>query len=187
MRTATLLPVLASIWVSPTGCAGNDDDNCVPNETRFCTNATARGVQTCTAEGDWGYCSIACSGRPSGFYEASYTERSGTCGELTTAIIDLDASHWSTGGLPQACTGGSNESGDHCTWEVSMSCPADRTPQLDVLCEQFDMCDPPPVFTFRSTTTWQSGFAEGDATVSSSLNGTGGDCSGLYDVHLLRR
>ena len=107
--------------------------------------------------------------------------------DLAGDLIDLALPHWSTGDLRAGCVGYSNQSADGCTWEVNMECPADRTPYLDTLCQQFGQCDPPPLFTLRSSTKWIPGLTVAAATVSSSLSGTGTDCSSLYAAALVRQ
>jgi hypothetical protein len=129
-----------------------------------------------------------CTGEPTGFYEIEHTERSGTCGSLSTMLVDLSSSHWATGDVRAGCTGERDVSTDGCTRQVTMTCLADRTPRFDFLCQMastLDVCSEPPLITLRGSVEWSPGYDEAHGTLALSQSGTGADCSGLWDVQLL--
>jgi hypothetical protein len=98
-----------------------------------------------------------CTGEPTGFYEIEHTERSGTCGSLSTMLVDLSSSHWATGDVRAGCTGERDVSTDGCTRQVTMTCLADRTPRFDFLCQMastLDVCSEPPLITLRGSVEW---------------------------------
>ena len=107
-------------------------------------------------------------------------------------IIDLSSPHWATGGMLAGCTGQSNQSSDKCTWDVTMSCPAKLTPQVQAVCDGAistskitgtpppSICTGTPLLTIRSSTKWLPDLKAATATLSWKVESTGADCSSLY-------
>jgi hypothetical protein len=131
-----------------------------------------------------------CTGEPPGFYEIEYSQRSGNCGELSSMLVDMSLPHWSTGDVRDDCVGERQISADACTRQATMTCLVDRTPQFQVLCEinpTLDACAGAPLMTLRGLVTWSPEFDDAEGTLTLSSSGTGADCSGLWDVQLLRQ
>jgi hypothetical protein len=150
-----------AVWLIVLGCGGSEDD-----------------------------ASSVCMGNPAGFYEIEYTERDGACGPLASMLVDMSSFHWTKGSITPGCTGTTQISTDACTRQVTITCLADRTPRFELLCEMIstlDTCASAPTITLRGSVEWSPDYEDAQGTMALATSGTGADCSGLWDVQLLRQ